>query len=168
MGLFGPSKVKIMPNDFVKNQLNKIFSTNFIDTEEKGFANLSKEISIFKMVSLDKYLKERQNVICNLLQLSWDRTVPYDGFIQYGSIMLNDPRVKAVNSGVYDMCLSNAEQAGMDTFGYISMVFITQIIPQDVEINDIDYSKLYQLYGTEFTGLYISFEALIKGHKFIK
>ena len=168
MGLFGPSKIRITPIDFVKTQLNKIFSANFINAEEKGFANLSKEISIFKMVSLDKYLKERQNVICNLLQLSWDRTVPYDIFIEYSFIMLDEPKVKAVNSGVYDMCLSKAEQAGMDTFGYISMVFITQIIPQDVEINDIDYSKLYQIYGTDFTSLYISFEALIKGYKFIK
>ena len=168
MGLFGPSKIRITPIDFVKTQLNKIFSANFINAEEKGFANLSKEISIFKMVSLDKYLKERQNVIYNLLQLSWDRTVPYDVFIEYSFIMHDDPRVKAVNSGVYDMCLSKAEQAGMDTFGYISMVFITQIIPQDVEINDIDYSKLYQIYGTDFTSIYISFEALIKGHKFIK
>ena len=82
--------------------------------------------------------------------------------------MLDDPRVKAINSGVYDMCLSKAEQTGMDTFGYISMVFITQIIIQDVEINDMDYSKLYQIFGTDFTSLYISFEALIKGHKFIK
>ncbi|MBU4234172.1 MAG: hypothetical protein L6277_17535 [Desulfobacterales bacterium] len=168
MGLLGPSKVKIRPNDFVKNQLNKIFSTNFIDAEEKGFANLSKEISMFKMVSLDKYLKERQNVICNLLQLAWDRTVPYDIFIEYSGIMLDDPRVRAVYSGAYDMCLSKAEKAGMDTFGYISMVFLTQIIPQDVEINDIDHAKLYQIYGTEFTSLYISLEALIKGHKFIK
>lgn len=168
MGLFGPSKIRITPNEFVKTQLNKIFSTNFIDAEEKDFANLSKEISIFKIVSLDKYLKERQNVIYNLLQLSWDRTVPYDIFIEYSFIMLDDPRVKAVNSGVYDMCLSKAEQAGMDTFGYISMVFITQIIPQDVEINDIDYSKIYQIYGTDFNSLYISFEALIKGYKFIK
>jgi len=155
MGLFGPSKIRITPNNFVKTQLNKIFSANFISVEEKGFADLSKEISIFKIVILDKYLKERQNVIYNLLQLSWDRTVPYDIFIEYSLIMLDDPRVKAVNSGVYDMCLSKAEQAGMDTFGYISMIFITQIIPQNVEINDTDYSKLYQIYGTDFTSLYI-------------
>ncbi len=103
MGLFGPSKIKITPNDFVKTQLNKIFSANFIDAEEKSFANLSKEISSLKMVSLDKYLKERQNVIYNLLQLSWDRTIPYDIFIEYSSIMRDDPRGKAVNSGGYDM-----------------------------------------------------------------
>jgi hypothetical protein len=168
MGLFGPSKIKVTPNDFVKNQLNKIFSANFIDAEKQSFADLSKEISIFKMVNLDNYLKERQNVIYNLLQLAWDRTIPYDIFIEYASIMLDDPRVKAVNSGVYDMCLSKAEQAGMDTFGFISMVFITQIIPQDVEINDTDYSKLYRIYGTDFTSLYLSFEALIKRHNFIK
>jgi len=65
MGLFGPSKIRITPNNFVKTQLNKIFSANFISVEEKGFADLSKEISIFKIVILDKYLKERQNVIYN-------------------------------------------------------------------------------------------------------
>ena len=35
MGLFGPSKVKITPNDFAENQLNKIFSINFVEAEEK-------------------------------------------------------------------------------------------------------------------------------------
>lgn len=66
------------------------------------------------------------------------------------------------------MCLSKAQEARMDTFGYIARVFITQIIPQDVDISDADYSKLYEIYGTDFTGLYISFEALIKQYKFIK
>ncbi len=168
MGLFGPSKIKITPNDFAKTQLDKIFSANFIDSEKKGFANLSKEVLILQRVSFDKYLKERQNVIYNLLQLAWDRTTLYDIFIEYSSIMLDDPRVKALNSGVYDMCLSKAQQAGMDTFGFISRVFITQIIPHDVEINNADYSKLYAIYGTEFTSLYISFKGLIKQYKFIK
>jgi len=167
MGLFGPSKIKTTPKDFVKTQLDKIFSANFIDAEQKGFTNPSKEIRILQMVSADKYLKERQNVIYNLFQIAWDRTTPHAVFIEHSSIMLDDPRVKAINSGAYDMCLSKAQQAGMDTFGFISRVFIAQIIPQSVRINDADYSKLYEVYGTDFTRLYIFFEALIKRHKFI-
>jgi hypothetical protein len=168
MGLFGPSKIKITPTDFVKTQLNKIFSSNFIDAETKGFASLSKETSIFQRVNLDKYLRERQNVIYNLFQIAWDQTIPYAIFIEYASIMSDDPRVKAINTGVYDRALSMAQEAGMDTFGFISRLFITQIIPQDVDISDADYSKLYEIYGTDFTSLYISFEALIKQYKFIK
>ena len=156
MGLFGPSKIKITPNDFVKNQLDKIFSANFIDAEKKVYESLSKEISILQRVSFDKYLKERQNVIYNLFQLAWDSNTPYDIFIEYCSIMLDDQRVKVINSGVYDKCLSKALEAGMDTFGYISAVFITQIIPQDIDINDADYSKLYIIYGSDFTSLYMS------------
>jgi len=168
MGLFWPSKIKITPNDFVKAQLDKIFSANFIDAEKKGFASLSEEIPFLQRVGLDKYLRERQNVIYNLFQISWDRTIPYAIFIEYASIMSDDPRVKAINTGVYDMALSRAQEAGMNTFGFISRVFITQIIPQDVDISDADYSKLYEIYGTDFTSLYISFEALIKQYKFIK
>ena len=52
MGLFGPSKIRITPNDFVETQLNKLFSANFIDAEEINFANLSKEIPILKMLVL--------------------------------------------------------------------------------------------------------------------
>ena len=168
MGLFGPSKIKITPNDFVKTQLDKIFSSNFVDAEKKGFANLSKEILILQRVSINKYLKERQNVIYNLFQIAWDRNSPVDIFMKYSLIMQEDPRVKAIDSGVYDRSLSKAQQAGMDTFGYISKVFIAQIIPQDVHINDADYSKLYVIYGTDFTSLYISFENLIKQYKFIR
>jgi hypothetical protein len=168
MGLFGPSKIKITPNDFVKAELDKIFSSSFIDTETKSFTHLSKEISILQRVSLAKYLKERQNVIYNLFQLAWDRTTSHAIFIEHSSIMLDDPRVKAINSGVYDRCLSKAQQAGMDTFEYISRVFIAQIIPQNVDTGDADYSKLYKIYGTDFTSLYISSETLIKQYKFIK
>jgi hypothetical protein len=44
MGLFGSSKIKITPNDFVKTQLDKIFSANFIDAEKKGFAAFNSEV----------------------------------------------------------------------------------------------------------------------------
>jgi hypothetical protein len=168
MGLFGPSKIKITPTDFVKIQLDKIFSSNFIDAETKFFASLSKEYSIFQRVSLDEYLRERQNVIYNLFQIAWDRTIPYAIFKEYSFIISDDPRVKAINTGIYDRALSRAQDAGMDTLGFISRVFITQIIPRDVAVSDADYSKLYKIYGTDFTSLYISFEALIKQYKFIK
>jgi hypothetical protein len=168
MGLFGPSKIKITPHEFVKTQLDKIFSSNFIDAETKGFERLSKETSILQRVNFDKYLRERQNVVYNLFQIARDRTIPNTIFMEYASIMLDDPRVKAINTGVYGMALSRAQEAGMDTFGFISRVFITQIIPQGVDINDAAYRKLYEIYGTDFTSLYISFEALIKQYKFIK
>jgi hypothetical protein len=166
MGLFGPSKIKITPTDFVKAKLDEIFSANFIDAEQKGFASISKEISILQRASFDKYLTERQNVIYNLFKIAWDRTAPYAVFIKDDSI-ISDPRVKAINTGVYDRVLSRAQEAGMDTFGFISRVFITQIIPQDTHISEADYSKLYEIYGTDFTRLYMSFETLIKQYKFI-
>jgi hypothetical protein len=169
MGLFGPSKLKITPNDFVKTQIDKIFSSDFIDAEKNSFANLSKEISMLQRVSHDKYLEERQNVIYNLFHIAWCQTAPHDIFIKYSLIFIDNPRVKAIDSsGAYYCTLSRAQQAGMDTFGYISKVFIAQIIPQDVSINDADYSKLYEIYGTDFASLYISFVALIKQYKFVK
>lgn len=77
-------------------------------------------------------------------------------------------QIKAIDTGAYDRSLSRAQEAGMDTFGFISRIFIAQIIPQDVAISDAAYSKLYEIYGTDFTKRYISFEALIKQYKFIK
>lgn len=167
MGLFGPSKPKTTPKDFVKTQLDKIFSADFIDAGQKGFTNLSKEITILQRVIPDKYLRERQNVIYNLFQIAWDRNTSHASFIEDSSIMLDDPRIRAINSGVYDMCLSKAQQVRMDTFGFVSRVFIAQIIPQGVDINDVEYSKLHEIYGTEFTSIYMSFEALIKQHRFL-
>jgi len=70
--------------------------------------------------------------------------------------------------GLCIRALSRAQEAGMDSFGFISRVFLAQIIPGDAAISDAAYSKLYEIYGTDFTGLYMSFEALIKQHKFVK
>ena len=162
------TRIKITPTDFVKAQLAEMFSSKFVDAETKGFASLSQEMSIFQRVSLDKYLRERQNAICNLFQLAWDRNTPHAIFIECASIMSDDPRVKAINTGVYDRALSRAQEAGMDTFGFISTVFITQIIPEDVGVSEAEHSKLCEIFGTDFTSLYISFEALIKQYKFIK
>jgi hypothetical protein len=167
MGLFGPSKIKITLVDFLNTRLNEIFSSNFIDAETKAFAQLSKAISILQRVSLDKYLRERQNVIYNLFNLAWVRNIPYDIFKEY-VVMDHDPRVKAINTGVYDRVLSRAQEAGMDTFGFISRVFISQVLPKDVDISDADYSILYEGYGSVFTSLYISYETSIKKYKFIK
>jgi len=162
------TRIKITPDDFVKAQLAEIFSSKFIDAETKGFASLSQEIPIFQRVNLDKYLRERQNAICNLFQIAWDRNTPHAIFIEHYSIMSDDPRVKAINTEVYDRALSRAQEAGMDTFGFISRVFIGQIIPQDIAISEADYSKLYEIYGTDFTSLYISFEASIRQYRFVK
>lgn len=168
MGLFGPSKIKVTPTAFVKTQLDNIFSTNFVAAEKKGFTRLSEEIAMLQRVRLEKYIKERQNVIYNLFQIAWDRTIPEDIFIEYATIMLDDPRVKEVNTGVYDRALSRAQEAGMDTFGFISRGFLAQIIPDAAAINDAAYPRLYEIYGTDFTKHYMSFEALIKQHKFVK
>lgn len=166
MGLFGPSKIKITPHAFVKNQLDIIFSPTFIDTEKKKFARLSKEILFLQRVNVDKYIRELQNVTYNLFQIAWDRTISYDMFIKYGFIISNDARVKAVNNGAYDMALSKAQQAGIDTFGYISAVFLTSISPnEDAGVENI---KLVKFYKELFTSSYVGFEALIKQYKFIK
>jgi hypothetical protein len=166
MGLFGPSKIKITPHAFVQIQLDKIFSPTFMDTERKNFNRLSKEINFLQRVSSDKYLKELQNVTYNLFQIAWDRTIPYDVFIKYGLIMFNDPRVKAVNNGAYDRALSRAQEAGLDTFGYIAAVFLTQLTPN--EDAGAEKIKLVKFYKDSLTSSYIGFESLIKQHKFIK
>jgi hypothetical protein len=166
MGLFGPSKIKITPHAFVQTQLDKIFSQTFIEAEQKNFARLSKEIIFLQKVNVDDYLRELQNVTYNLFQIAWDRTIPHDIFIEYGLIMFNDPSVKAVNNGAYDMALSKAQEAGLDTFGYISAVFLTLLSPN--EDAGVENMKLMKFYKESFTSSYIGFEALIKQHKFIK
>ena len=168
MGLFGPAKIKVTPRDFVKSQLDEIFSPSSIEAEKKQFMNLSKEIRLLQKVSTEKYVKERLNVICNLFQIAWDRNSPQDIFMEYSLMMQDDSRVKAVDTGVYDSSLSKAQQNGMDAFGYISKVFLSQIIPQGIDKSDTDYSKLYVIYGTDVTSRYKSFEASVKQCKFIK
>jgi hypothetical protein len=55
----------------------------------------------------------------------------------------------------------------MDTFGYIAMVFLTQVLPQGTDTSHPEFAKLFEVFGREFTGLYVTFEALVKRHKFI-
>jgi hypothetical protein len=157
--------LKITPNDFVRNQLDNIFSSNFVEAEKLSLASLSKDNTILQKVSADKYIIERQNVIYNLLQLAWDRTVSYAICTKYAFIMSFDPRVKAVDSGAYDSSLSRAQEAGMGIFRFIAMVFVAQINSQDVDLNDTSILKLMEIYMADFTNRYISFVALIKQHK---
>ena len=167
MGLFGPAKIRITPREFVRAQLDSLFSAAFAGQHRGQFLDLAKGVPLLRRASPEAYAKEKQNVVFNLLQLAWDRNTPYAAFIESSSIMLDDPRVKAVNSGVYDRCLSRAQEAGMDTFGFIAMVFLSQLLPEDIDKGNADFARLYEACGTEFTGLYLSYEALIKRYKFV-
>ncbi|HEY5504832.1 MAG TPA: hypothetical protein VIK28_06710, partial [Sedimentisphaerales bacterium] len=66
-----------------------------------------------------------------------------------------------------DRALSRAQEADMDTFGYISSVFLAQILPDGVDTHQPDFKALYVIFGTDFTSRYISYEALIKRHKLV-
>jgi hypothetical protein len=55
----------------------------------------------------------------------------------------------------------------MDTFGYISSVFLAQILPDGVDTHQPDFKTLYVIFGTDFTSRYISYEALIKRHRLV-
>ncbi len=167
MGLFGPSKIRITPREFVATQLDSLFAAEFAGQQRGQYVDLAKGIPVLQRVKPEAYLKEKQNAVFNLLQLAWDRNTPYDVFIESASIMLDDPRVKAVNTGVYDRCLSRAQEVGMDTFGFIAMVLLSQLLPQDIDTGNAQVARLHEVYGTEFTGLYLSYEALIKRYKFV-
>ena len=167
MGLFGPPKTKIAPSDFVKAQLDEIFSDQFTQAESNEFLCLSRENRLFRDVTFERYLRERRNVICNLFGIAWCRNISQAMFLEYSSFITDDPRVAAVHSEAYHCALSRAQQAGMDTFGYISTVFISQILPPDVDNEHPAYRPLYILYGTDFTSRFIALEALIKRHKFV-
>lgn len=167
MGFFGPAKIRTTPKEFVAAQLDSLFSPEFVRQQRSAHANLSKAITLLQKVSSDTYAIQKQYVVFNLLQLAWDRNIPYPVFIESSSIMVDDPRVKAVNTGAYDRCLSRAQEAGMDTFGFIATIFIYQLLPNDGDKQHADIRQLYEIYGTEFTGLYLSYEALVKRHKFV-
>jgi len=168
MGLFGTSKTLITPETFVNTQLERIFSSDFISAETKGFTSLSLEFPFFKKIDFDNYLKERQNVISNLFRIAWDRTIPYEFFISSAHLIPDDPRFIKVDSGSYDGALSNAQVAGMSTFGYMTKVFISRIISDNDSLSGIEYEKIYEIYGVDFTKLYISFESLIKQYKLVR
>ena len=167
MGLFWRSKTKLSPRDFVKNQVDALFSPDFINAERNEFGRLSKENAILQRIDFNQYLRERQNVISRLFEIAWCQIIPESIFIENSQLISDDPRVKALDTGAYDRVLSRAQEAGTDTFGFISREFLTQILPGFVDPNDGDYKKLYVIFGTDFTGRYINFEALIKRHKFL-
>ena len=168
MGLFGSSKTLITPESFVNTQLERIFSSNFISAETQGFTSLSLEFPFLKKINFDIYLKERQNVISNLFRIAWDRTIPYEIFISSAHLIPDDPRFSKVSSGSYDGVLSKAQEAGLSTFGYITKVFLSRIISDNNSLSQIEYEKIYKIYGVDYTKLYISFESLIKQYKFVK
>ncbi|MCX6866544.1 MAG: hypothetical protein NTV46_10065 [Verrucomicrobia bacterium] len=167
MGLFGPSKIKITPPDFVRKQLDGIFSDQYAQADSGEFARLSQQSSVLREVRLDIYIRERRDAICSIFEIAWCRGLSEAMFIEYSSLVTDDSRVKEIHSEAYDMALSRAQEAGIDTFGYISRVFIGQIIPNGFDRNHPDYSRLYTTYGTDFTSRFIAFEAVIKRHKLV-
>src|SRR5437879_4041 len=112
MGLFGPPKTKIAPRDFVKAQLDEIFSDQFTQAESNEFLRLSRENPLFRDVTLEHYLRERRNVICNLFEIAWSRNISQAMFLDYSSLITDDPRVAAVHFEAYHCALSRAQQLG--------------------------------------------------------
>ncbi len=167
MGLFGPSKIRIAPTDFVRAQLDELFSPQFLYTQRQQFITLSGSIPLLQAVSLERYVREKQVVVYRIFHLAWCRNISWDMFMEDRSDIEDDQRLAALDSGAYHTILSRAQESGMDTFGFIAMVFMSQILPQGTDTSRPDFAKLYEVYGTEFTGLYISYEALIKRHKFV-
>ncbi len=167
MGWFWNSKTKISPIEFVNKQLDLIFSDEFKNAEKNDLNMLSKNYPMIGKVNIEEYLLERQNIIYNIVQLAWDRNTPHDIFIKYSMIMVDDPRVKRVNSGIYDRCLSNAQEAGMDTFGYLAMLFMKQILPGSNIGDGGDGNKLFDTYKNEYTLCFKHHESMVRGHKII-
>ena len=161
-----PSKIKIKPRDFVKAELDEIFSSNFIKMGAMDFDVLSSEYPLIaKQIKYDKYIKEWQSVICNLFRIAWDRNAPFN--YENMSLIPEDPRVKLIDSDAYHRFLSRAQEAGMDTFGFISLTFLGQIIPQNSNINKTEFDALHSEYRNDLTGRYVNFENIIKKHQFI-
>jgi hypothetical protein len=119
------------------------------------------------MFRLATYLRERQHVVCVLLKIAWDRNVPDAIFIQFNSIISDDPRVQTITTGIYAGALSKAQQAQLPTFVYIASVFVAQLLPQGAELPDDQIAPLLNALSEDLTGLYVSFEALIKQYKFV-
>jgi hypothetical protein len=76
MGLFGPSKMRIAPKEFVAAQLDYLFSAEFAGQQRGQFDDLARQISLLQKVRSDVWVKEMQNVTFNLLQIAWDRNTP--------------------------------------------------------------------------------------------
>jgi hypothetical protein len=167
MGLFGPSKIRIAPKDFVRAQLDELFSPEFISAQKEQYLTLSRSNPLLRGVSFDTFIREKQVVVYRIFHLAWCRNIPWTLFMEDRSNIEDDQRLNALDTGAYHTVLSRAQEAGMDTFGFVAMVFMSQMLPQGTDTSCPDFAKLYEVYGTEFTGLYISYEALVKRHKFV-
>ena len=167
MGLFWTSKIKTTPLDFVSFELDKIFSTKFDKEEADRFDNILKSLSYNPEVDRDRYMSELKNAVCNLFEVAWCRGINNDIFIKYGSLITDNPRVKAIYTEAYYMSLSRAQEAGMSTFAYVASVFLKQILISPENINKSDYDKLFISFGTYFTELFLYYENTIRKYKFI-
>jgi hypothetical protein len=167
MGLFGTSKIKTTPNVFVKFELDKIFSTMFDKEETDRLDNILRNLNNKLVIDRNQFMSEIKNAVCNLFQVAWCKGVNHNMFINYGSLITDDPRVKTIYTDAYHMCLSRAQEAGMSTFAYVASVFLKQILRTTENINKNDYDKMYIAFGTYFTDLFIYYENAIKKYKFI-
>ena len=156
MGLFGFSKIKITPNEFIRRCLDRIFSIDFKATERKNFYLLCMQFPILDEILSEDYVKELQNVVFNLFKIAWDRNAPGNIAIEYAYAMSNDPRVKEIDNEAYDFSLSKAQEASMRTFEYISKVFLTMISPHGTDINAAGNMDLVEFLEMNFTDIYMN------------
>jgi hypothetical protein len=161
------NKTKIKPNNFVKFQLDKIFCNEFDSTEINNLKALKAKLTSDINIDEKYYLKELRNAICNIFEVAWSRGISHDIFINYSSLIIDDPRIKQIHTEAYFMCLSRAKEKNMTTFSYITTVFLNQLGITKDSMNEVDYNKLYIAFGTYFQSLFMAYEDFIKEHKFI-
>lgn len=168
MGLFGCLNIKMTAHDFLKTQLDILFSSDFAEAEKNAFAVLATEIPLLGSVDIPTYVNERRNVTFNLLEIAWERNIPPEIFVKYSGAMAADPRVKTLDDGVYHCSFSRSLKTGLSIFEFMSKVFIARIISPDSGMSDDEYSNLYVKCGTDFTRRYRSFENSIRHCEFVK
>lgn len=152
--------------EFVSSHIHRIFSEEFTEAEGLGLATLAEQVPLLRSISSAVYVRERQHVVCRLFEIAWHRNVPNAVFLQSGTIIANDARVRAIRTDVYSRALSKAQAAQLPTFVYIASVFIAQLFPQGAERPADQVAQLFDVFSKELTGRYVAFETLVKQHKF--
>lgn len=167
VGVMWFNKTKIRPSDFVAFQLDKIFCAEFDSTEINNLKALKAKLTTDINIDEIYYLKELRSAICNIFEVAWCRGISHNIFINYSSLIMDDPRVKQIYTEAYYMCLSRASEENMTTFAYITTVFLNQLGITKNGISEADYNELFMTFGTYFQSLYMAYEDFIKEHKFI-
>ena len=165
-------KRKITIDELFSNKLDELYSEAFELSEREKYSDLAKFPSIAEILNFNHYLLEKRKIVFMFFRMAIVRSISFEmlGAYHTGSSTLStNEKYKSLETRAYSQCLSNAEDAGIPTFVWISLLFIAELgLDESNDFNENSLEQTMLLFENEFMNLYKLFERYVKKYTIVQ